>query len=1076
MRNTMRLAGMGLSFIFASTSALALLVATEGEAFGADENRRQIKAYQVGQEEALNEAYAKAAEAKRLESIQFLKDLLSQGTAHGDQKAEMMLRLADLYFQQGRFLYLQEMAAFDKEYDKCFNTEGCNTESLKPNNANSKDWQEKSIALYSQILRNYPRYARADEATFYLGSALQDIGRRDEAVEQFTNLVKQYPDSVWVADAYVNIGEFYFDTNNAYKALLAYKKATAYRDSTMYGFANYKLAWCYYNVGEYGKAIDTMKAVVALSTAQAQSGDNSAKTKLQLQEEALKDLVRFFADAGELDEAYEYFNKLGKKELIRDMLKRLATMYFEQGKFEQCIETYRRLIAENPQSSDNPGYQTEIIQAYKKIGKKEETLAEIDRLLKTYGKNSAWARANASNTEATKNAQEKIELNLRQVAVEYHNAAKKLGTGDEAKQTYALAYKAYKVYLDEFPSGEHTYAVRYAFGELLYKIKKYDEAYEQYMAVVKLDPKGQHSKFCAESAIFAADEMVKKTGGSGGSASAGGPDPGAGVKTEQPLTEWEQKLLDACKQYAAIYPDDSKTRNVIYKGAYLLYNKHHFAAAAEQFNVVIKMDPSSKEAEQAAHLILDSFKVNEDWENLKKNAKIYFDQQGLGSKQFKQEVYDIYERSSFKLIEVNLAKDKNEVAAADAFVAFYNEFPDSTVASQALNNATVYYSKNNQVEKAIKIRHILVEDPKFGPKTKYYYTQIGALGFDYEAIADFAKAAYYYEKLFGLYPKEFDETKKADASKADQLKQQAADALYSAAVFQRAAGNWQQAVNDYKQFITAFPEDKRVDDVKITIGKIFEDQKDWGNAANVYYAYYSKATKDTPAEFSYFARLHYAKCLEAQGDRKKANEVYTQSVEEYKKYVKAGGQPGVHTEFVAEMMFVLAQPKFDQFMELKITGNKSGGRKAEDKSVTESLKKKTQAMVDLDKTYSEIIQTGAGEWGLAALVKLGQAYENMADSLKNSYVPSYLDDDQREMYKMGLEDKAYPLVEKAVAAYGAALGKAYELTLYNDNTALATRRLGELRPDDFPGLYEKLQQTHLTSSTASKSYDYETEL
>ena len=80
-------------------------------------------------------------------------------------------------------------------------------------------------------------HRRADEATFYLGMALQDLGRIQDAVRKFTALVKTYPDSKLVADSFVNIGEYYFDTNNAYKALLAYKKATNYRESPKYSFA-----------------------------------------------------------------------------------------------------------------------------------------------------------------------------------------------------------------------------------------------------------------------------------------------------------------------------------------------------------------------------------------------------------------------------------------------------------------------------------------------------------------------------------------------------------------------------------------------------------------------------------------------------------------------------------------------------------------------------------------------------------------------------------------------------------------------------------------------------------------------
>jgi hypothetical protein len=110
------------------------------------------------------------------------------------------------------------------------------------------------------------------------------------------------------------------------------------------------------------------------------------------------------------------------------------------------------------------------------------------------------------------------------------------------------------------------------------------------------------------------------------------------------------------------------------------------------------------------------------------------------------------------------------------------------------------------------------------------------------------------------------------------------------------------------------------------------------------------------------------------------------------------------------------------------------------------------------------VNTGAGERGLASLVALGKAYENMGASLINSDKPFYLTEDQVELYVMALQDKAYVQEEKAIEAYRLALSKSFELTLYNENTEFATRKLGELRPDDFPGLEEELTEPRYTSS------------
>ena len=1061
---------MKRSFIASSVVLLALGAATPmvapslqvGVAHAQDdrdqkEERRVLKLADVDTQ-TKSQAYRQLAREKRHESMKFLKDILDNRAPQGTQKAEMMLRLAELYFEEGRDIYLDEMKNFSDSYDACFNDPKCadsgKLQTMKADNGESDKWANRAIKLYRLILDNYPQYQRADEATFFLANALADTGHRKDAVEEYTKLVRTYPESAYLPDAYVQIGEYYFDENNAYKALIAYQKATRYKDSPQYAFANYKLAWCYYNVGEYGKGIETMKGVVQYSmTAQDGSDD---KKRLTLQDEALKDLVRFFADAGQMNEAYEYFNALGKKDLIRAMLMRLATTYFEQGKFEECIQTYRRLVAENPQAPEAPGYQNEIIGAYQKMGRKQETLNEIDRLLKTYGTNSAWARANSADQDAVKDALGYIEKNLRTVAINYHNEAKKLGTGKNARDTYGLAEQAYAVYLEQFPEGKHTYDMRYAYGELLYKLKKFDMAYEQYMAVVTLDAKGKHSEFCAESAIFAAEEMVKDEKKAGNGAKTDG------KKTEAvALTPWEGNLLQACDQYAKIFPESKKTRNVIYKSAYLLYNHNKFKDASDRFRVVIGMDPKSREAEQAANLILDSFALVEDWSNLKEVSKAFYDQDGLGSTSFKKEVYNIYERASFKLIETTFAKDKDERKAGTAYTAFYAEFPESEVADLALNNAAFYFHNQGMVAKAMEARITIIE--KF-PKSKFYKSQVASLGFDYESIADFANAATWYEQLYALDqdPKQGD---KHEGTK---------DALYSAALFRKALGESDKAIENYSAFVTTYSDDERVPGTLVERATIVQEQGKTQESAVEWYNFFTKPPAGASIDQVFYARLQYGLDLEKSGQQSKADKHWVETVAAFNDLKAKETKMPAATEFVARIMTKQAEAQWQAYMDDTIGGPPRTGlrQKQIDKILLQELTDKAKALQAVEQTYVNIVKTGAGEWGLSALVKLGKAYENMSDSLKTSYVPEYLTTDQVDMYKMGLEDKAYVQVEKATNVYAQALTKSYELNLYNENTEFATRRLGELRPDEFPVLFEELLQPRYTARSG-KSVSFE---
>jgi tetratricopeptide (TPR) repeat protein len=1002
------------------------------------EERRVLKASEVSREQVSAE-YRQMARQKRHQEMEFAEDLLRRGHLEGDRSAEMMLRLADLYFQEGRDIFMGEMEAYEVEFDACFNNPNCSTEEMKANNDRSYKWQAKSVRLYKRILQQFPNFRRADEATFYLATALQDTGNRPDGIQYFKTLVRSYPDSVFVPDAFVQIGEYYFDENNAYRALQAYQKAAKFRNSEKFGFALYKLSWCYYNVAEFGKAIDTMKRVVALEGSETDA--SKKKTAIQLSEEALKDLVRFFADAGDMDGAIQYFTQLGKTDLIRSMLKRLASTYLEQGKFEQTIQTYRRLIARDPNAADTPDYQDEIIQAYLKMGKKQEAVEEIEKLRRTYGPGSNWARQNAADGDATKTAQESIEKNLRTVAQNFHEEARKLRGGRSATEAYNLAKHAYTVYMQDFPESKYAYDMRYQYGELLYKINEFDTAYVEYMKVVAIDTNGKHSKFCAEAAIHAADAMIKREGKS--------KVPKGSIEPID-LNEWEANLLAALDQYAKIFPDDKKTKDSIYRSAYLLYEHNQFKDASTRFRTVIRMNPNSKNAEKAAHLILDTLGLVEDWTTLREVAKDFLSQENLGSKRFKVEMAEVYENSTFKLVQVNHEAKEDWTGAADGFSAFYAEFPESKNAAKALNNAAVYYQKIGNRTKAIESRRVIVE--KF-PKSEFFKDQLALLAYDIEMQAGFEESAELYEQLYKLDPKHA----------------KASIAIYTAAKFREAMGEWEKAISNYRLFIKSYP-DNTAPSAKLLpldIARIYQTNGKWNQASKAFYDFFTQRdTSGISPDQLLFARLHYGKALIELNQRRKTLDHYQKSLDWYASESGKGAEFVLGKTWVGEMMFALSENSFQTYNALALTGPTGKvSRKREDQILGAQLEAKKKSLAAMEQTFANIVKTGAGEWSVAAIVRLAQLYDDMSETFANSHTPDYLQNqNQRRFYESGMRNFANTYMEKALGEYNKALAKSYEINLYNEYTELAATRRSEILPLDFPVMVEQLIDPDFTSS------------
>ena len=210
-----------------------------------EERKREILDYKAYEREQSREQFGELANQKRQEAIDQLKEILSSQRLPPDTKAEMYMRLAELYFEQSKYEYNIEMQDYDGRYEEWFNLDDDlqkKTPQPKVITTRSTAYAKKAIENYRNILQNYPSYPRIDEALFFLAFMLNDINEEKDALDMYNKLVKTYPDSGFVPDAYNAIGEYYFGNNNAYKALQAYKRAAAYKDSKIYTFASTRWA------------------------------------------------------------------------------------------------------------------------------------------------------------------------------------------------------------------------------------------------------------------------------------------------------------------------------------------------------------------------------------------------------------------------------------------------------------------------------------------------------------------------------------------------------------------------------------------------------------------------------------------------------------------------------------------------------------------------------------------------------------------------------------------------------------------------------------------------------------------
>lgn len=1006
------------------------------------------------------------ADQKRDEAIEELKKLIPK--APTSRKAEMIFRLAELYWEKSKYKYGLEMDQYEKAYAEWADAgQRGKPPVIKDFLRESELIKQNALKLYEKVLGEFPTYERNDEVLFYLGYNEYEAGNKERAVNHYWTLIKQFPESRLVPDSYLQLGEHFFGDNNVNKARKAYERATASKEPRIYNFALYKLAWCDYNVQEYAEGIRKLKEVIE------KSENVQDKKFVQLKGEALGDLARFFSYVDEVETAFDYFRQKGGEEIAIQYSTRLGQLFHDQGKWKLEIKTFRMLIDKYPMNDKAPYLQASIVEAYSQLNQKDSVRNEVERLVDLYRPGTPWYNAQKNKGEKGKAsleyAYDLTESKLRDLVTEYHRDAQKR----QDAPTYMLARDIYAKYLDAFSETDSAYEMRYFYAEVLWALSEWRNAAEVYEKVATLKQGsdkglGKYARSAAYNAILSWEKVAaegdkgkldeskkideKKSKGKTDAkqtqkVAIGGLDQNKTYE-EQPIPEVEQKLSAACDLYFKIAdPKDEELPAIKFKAAYLYFKHNHFVSAAERYFEIIERWPGDQLAKKAAHLVLDSLNVQKKWDELAFYAEKFRDNKKLatGDKKFQEEVQEVLEGATYLSIQTAeeraranqeaQAKMQELAVVASRFADFQRRFPDSKYADKATYASVLIYNQANELDRAIDAAELMKKS--YG-KSELAIQNEWLLAEFYERIADFDTSA----KLFG----EYYEKNKKDAK--------APDALYNAGLYLQGLGDTKGAIARFAAYTKEFGDRADAADVYWRICELNEQEQDWKKASECYDAFKDKYKKASPGKV-FESRYRYAKAQEKLKNKPNALKEYKWLASQYGKLPKADQEAEGARLAGAHAAFELLEAEYQDYARMKVTLdrksliNKAG--KADELACVDSGDAKCKSQGK----YLSILTYGNGDFGICALTRMGQVYRGMADSIRNAPLPRGLDEDQLEIYKSELDAVALGPEEKAIQALENALGKAYELNIYNDCTLTAQNNLKELNPNKFPELQKR---------------------
>lgn len=964
---------------------------------------------------------------KRGEMIAQLDQILAQTNDEVERPA-LLFQKAELFLEESQFHFFQGMEVDDHIAEAMANGQDKRVLALQEEKerrlAGSRDWVRDAVLLLQEIHDLYPRFERMPEVLFALGRAFWDVGSHKKALVSYREIVRRFPQSQFVADAWLAFGEFYFqhapqEERDLHKALEAYQNAAKNQDSPVFGYAVYKQGWCYYNLARHDKAAERFKEVVLYSEI---NSDLLGEKRIALAREARRDFVLAYAQYGTARNAPNEFKTIAEGDEYFRMLATLADIFYANGKDRDAIVMYQILMQMRPDSSKNPLYQGKVVKLASRIGIKRQVVGQARKLTEEWNRVRAYFKGLKPGTpefERTKadleEAEEVSDNTLRYLATTWHREAKK--TRDDS--TYEYAYELYRDYLDLFPDNKEAYEMRFFYSELLWKLEKFEQAGEEYGKVYQTDPNGKWAEAAAEEAVRAWDEVVKDYNRKNKLQPLTGPD----ALKERPIPDVKKKLIGACNVYTKAYPNGRITVEALYKVARTLYDYNYFKESTPRFLEIIEKHTSHQRAEQSANLVLDTYNILEDWQSLHDVArKLVKNRTLMKSEEFKKTILTVLEESSFKLInEYEERKEWEE--AAKRYLAFTSEFPRSPLADKALANAAAMFTRAGQLDRAIKVRIQLVNQFKDSPLVP---DQIYAIATAYEQVTAYKEAADWLERFV----------------KENESDPRAKDALFNASIYRQGVGQTQKAIDARVAYLKKYPNAEDSEDVAYSICTAWEEAGNTRKAIEAYLAFAKDWRRKAP-ERALVAQYKAIRLMEKNRRYRRDHERELGLMQTNARGFMRNPTKGV-ADPLSFLAFQDAEKPYQEFTKLKIERADNPTR------FRNSLQAKIKGKDRVYEAYTNVVRLGSPEWAVASLYRIGMAHDHLAEALTTVQAPKIFTDEQAMLFRDKLAQEALPIEEQATQAMVLCLDKSAEYGVFNEWTRRCLAYLEDKRPEQFP--------------------------
>jgi len=299
---------------------------------------------------------------------------------------------------------------------------------------------------YRALLAAHAAYPKTDEVLLSLGEALREAGDAKEAAAAWRRLIKEFPKSKGLGDAWLGLARTLYEGGREASRLPdcqeALRKALKLRTTEPIA-AHALLAKVEAESGEYASALEQLSLTVDL--AEKDEPDTAA--------EARKDFVALYARAGDPLKAIAELKKVGGALHSWDMLADLANTYHELGRTADSARLFNQLMQERPASPDVPLFRCRLAGYVMRGNDRKailEAMREVAAAIRKVEAEGDFTRE--ADRRSLADAKKRAETMLNTLSATWHETAQASGNPADVMDAEQMCGLYLKVFPDDPPS------------------------------------------------------------------------------------------------------------------------------------------------------------------------------------------------------------------------------------------------------------------------------------------------------------------------------------------------------------------------------------------------------------------------------------------------------------------------------------------------------------------------------------------------------------------------------------------------------------------------------------------------